>query len=413
MQKNFRQFHELTPRELEGYSEAIEYSVNFYKELFNIDLFICYGTLLGSVREKNFIMHDYDVDLSYISKNNNDESIAKESALILTKIINREIPNVTFYSGNLAQYKFHVKNEKGTFVIEIFLSFIKENKFYHYYTLSGQLDLKYILPLKKYSLNKFKFNGPNGYDEYLQSQYGKKWLVPDPNFEEDRTEINFKPFMNFLPQKNLGKWNTHYRKEENQNKSINHSAIEIKKYLKSESIVLDIGCGLGIESNYFSNFVTKVIGIDYSGVCINLAENKYLNNKKLNFEKISISNLTKFKKFNNQKLEFFDFIYCSNFLNSIDIANEFLLYSHIEKLLKPNGVWILEASIDLNNAKEISLKKNTTNRLISKQNLEKRLLSMGFSYKYLSTTKNFINSAAEETKTATTILEIRKAKIDN
>ena len=57
--------------------------INFFKINLNLKLHIHYGTLLGAVREHNFIAHDSDIDLAYISNYHIKKEVKKEIIKIM------------------------------------------------------------------------------------------------------------------------------------------------------------------------------------------------------------------------------------------------------------------------------------------------------------------------------------------
>ena len=342
--RKYKLFSERSSQSLDGYCEAIKYTESFFKRLFNIDIFICYGTLLGAIRANDFIPHDYDVDLSYVSQHDNLEDIALESSNILTKIMMGEIANVKFYSGNFAQYKFHVTNEHGKFIIEIFLSYFINNSFKHYYTIHDGFRIDDIFPYNKVRIRQHQFNAPYNIDRYLTSQYGVNWRVPDPNFIEDKNEINFKPFIPLLPQLHLAAWNKYYKINRKTKSDINHSALDLVKQNNSLGQLLDIGCGLGVESVYFGSHSKSVIGIDYSQHAIELASNYAQNSHNVQIQKLPLSALKSVTTFINNYKSSFNTIYCSNILNSINSATENILFYLIEACLSEEGTCLLEYS---------------------------------------------------------------------
>ena len=52
--------------------------IKFFKNKCNVYSYICYGTLLGAVRDKNVIDSDTDFDIAYISNYTETKDIKKE-----------------------------------------------------------------------------------------------------------------------------------------------------------------------------------------------------------------------------------------------------------------------------------------------------------------------------------------------
>lgn len=91
--------------------------------------------------------------------------------------------------------------------------------------------------------------------------------------------------------------------------------------------VLDLGCGYGVYSEYFRTIGADVVGIDGSVVMINMAKNKYPNNKYV------VCDFENRLPFDNNE---FDIVFCNQVL--MDIENISLLMSESRRILKDNGI---------------------------------------------------------------------------
>ena len=97
-------------------------------------------------------------------------------------------------------------------------------------------------------------------------------------------------------------------------------ALSMIKNLKVNSTLIDIGCGNGRDSLFFSQRKIKTVGIDQSKIAI---ENlKSFENKYLNFENLNILDL------NNKN---FDYGYCRFLFHSINEKEENFLLSWLKK----------------------------------------------------------------------------------
>ncbi len=101
---------------------------------------------------------------------------------------------------------------------------------------------------------------------------------------------------------------------------------------KSNCKFIDIGCGNGRDSLFFSKKKYNVTGIDISNKAIK--KNKIFENKYLNFLKFDIEK--------NKLNESFDIIYSRFFLHAISLNGEKKLLNLIKKISKKNTLVFFE-----------------------------------------------------------------------
>ncbi len=173
--------------------KAIE-NLRLAKEVFNelnIQYWLFYGTLLGAVRENDFILHDNDLDVGMYINDHKDELISKfkEKGFELKK---------TFGSKNEGlEYAL----ERNSIKLDIFF-FYKEkdyiwtsewycNKFVNFKILkklklvkAKLLKIKYpFIKTKEIKFKGEKFLIPSNSEECLEAHYGKDWKIPKHKFK--------------------------------------------------------------------------------------------------------------------------------------------------------------------------------------------------------------------------------------
>lgn len=153
-------------------SKEIKKFEQFFKETFDLDIYLIYGTLLGAIREKDFIAHDYDVDLAYLSKYNTKDDVLKEF-IYICKVLKDN--NILLKVKGTSQLHCKALSDKMTF--DVWTSFsVSKSKFY-LAPIKTLLKSKYILPLKTLTFRTLCFNIPNMPEELMDLLY-TDWKTP-------------------------------------------------------------------------------------------------------------------------------------------------------------------------------------------------------------------------------------------
>jgi phosphorylcholine metabolism protein LicD len=137
----------------------------FYKN--GINFFLLYGTVLGAIREKDFIEHDTDTDIGIFEKDR--EKLLKIIPILLEngfELIRTKAPDdlVTF-----------MKNDEyidiGIFRLE------KDNYRYQ----NNFISKKYLEELDVISFLEYDFFIPINIKKLLKEWYGSDWMIPYKN----------------------------------------------------------------------------------------------------------------------------------------------------------------------------------------------------------------------------------------
>ncbi|MEZ4856881.1 MAG: LicD family protein [Gelidibacter sp.] len=136
---------------------------------------LIYGTLLGAIRENNFIEHDEDIDLFVLEED-------KEDLLsILKEIIDLGF-EVVRYDGKLLSIIRHDE------YIDFYF-FRKTNFFYRKCEVGLVAKAKYLEKTKDYLFLGELFQVPIETEKFLIDLYGKNWRIPiknDPSMNHNR-----------------------------------------------------------------------------------------------------------------------------------------------------------------------------------------------------------------------------------
>lgn len=154
---------------------------------FDLAAFLCYGTLLGAVRDNGFIGHDVDFDCAYISRQKTGQAAAEELGEVAFELIDRG---------------FNVVPKRTCLAIKDDLSGGQKIDLYHLFRDdTGRLCFPFGIAgttatshsasssLRAVELAGHQVLIPTEAERLVETIYGSNWRTPNPGFrwEEDRT----------------------------------------------------------------------------------------------------------------------------------------------------------------------------------------------------------------------------------
>ena len=179
------------------------------------------------------------------------------------------------------------------------------------------MDSKYKVIKNSYG---FYQVSPTPSEEEITKFYAEEFYTGAyKNFNDSSLEVQMsdKEFFH-------GRWNDMYE-----------NFIEIKKKLKKDTSILDIGCGWGLALEYFKNKGMEGYGFDPAIEAVNYGKQKGLNLMHAGLQSMDV--------FNGKK---FDIITILNVLEHL--ADPTLALEQIKKILKDDGILLIDVPNEFN-----------------------------------------------------------------
>lgn len=170
-------------------------------------------------------------------------------------------------------------------------------------------------------------------------------------------------------------WNKYYK---NRNKIMPKSSFAefSKRYLQNEKSLIDIGCGDGRDSVFFSKQKIFTTGVDFSNLVIN--KNKNLENPYLNFEQLDLNEIQFYKKN-------FNYAYCRFLFHSINEEIENKLLNWFKQNI--SDLVFIETRVEEESG--INIEQNHFRRYFKEEVFKNKILNFGYKILYSQTSNNF------------------------
>lgn len=330
---------ELKKNVLSLYSEI----KGIFSDEFTLYLYACYGTLLGIVRDNDFILNDGNFDCAYLSNKRKKDEVVEEFKFIAKELINK--------GYTLKIFNTHIQVNKGdpNIAINIYCSWINdESKLLFSFKY---VDDELIIEENSFYTETFVLSGydiiiPRKSKNVLKQIYGEKWSITDYGFDWDLVDRK----VEFLTDNDINEiyWHQYYLNIDSQKPSTFCNLVN--DFITKKYLILDIGCGSARDSFGFAERGHYVIGVDQSEQAIKFANSlkRKKGLKNIEFFVASVSDSEKMsellkKTTNKAKQSQINIIYYSRFfLHTIDEETQKIFLKTISNYLQKGDLFVAE-----------------------------------------------------------------------
>lgn len=188
-------------------------------------------------------------------------------------------------------------------------------------------------------------------------------------------------------------WRKYYKKNYSPYKESDFAKF-VLQFLEKEKYLLELGCGNGRDSIFFSKNLINVLAVDQVSDEINFLNSNF-SNERIKFICDDFTNL--------EILDNFDYIYSRFTIHSITESEEDRVLKWVFKHLYKNGLFFIESrsinDIMYNNGTKLSINENFTDhyrRYMNKDKFISKLEHIGFKIRYSIEDKGLAVSEKED-----------------
>jgi hypothetical protein len=226
------------------------------------DAFFVYGTLLGAVREGNYIGHDMDFDSAFVSSESDPTRVGEELVEVASSLIQDGL-NVVALPTHL-----HVSDpaEPGLHI----------DLFHTYFDADGVLSFPFGVAGSRV-VRRDDWGGvrdidwpfgpgrvPDNAQQLVECLYGADWRQPKPGFHWPRDRVGAAEGRLTEAQRSKVYWTNFYARTSYSSGSTFFEFVNARP--DTPGTVIDIGCGDGRDSCAFGAAGRRVLGLDQSPI---------------------------------------------------------------------------------------------------------------------------------------------------
>jgi hypothetical protein len=231
-----------------------------------VEAFPAYGTLLGAIREQNFIGHDNDVDLGYVSRHTHPLDVIRES-FRLQRTLRAQGYAVDRYSA--AAFKVDVvEADGGVRGLDVFGGYFLDGRLYLMGEIGTPFQEDWIFPLGTCTLAGRTLPAPARPEKLLEATYGPSWQVPDPAFHFETPRTTYRRLNGWFRggRAMRNEWDRRFSMLREKMPAGRPSALAsyVAEQEPDLSRVVDVGAGRGVDALWFARTGVPTLGLDFA-----------------------------------------------------------------------------------------------------------------------------------------------------
>jgi hypothetical protein len=231
-----------------------------------VDAFPVYGTLLGAIREQDFIGHDSDVDLGYVSRHQHPLDVIRESYRLHRHLRERGF-SIDRYSA--AAFKVEVVEADGAVRgLDVFGGYFLNGSLYLMGEIGTPFMEEWVFPLGTCTFAGRTLPAPARPEKLLEATYGPNWRVPDPAYHFATPSTTSRRLNGWFRGTRVNRkvWDARYGQVRGKPPSKGPSALARHVLQEEGSLarVVDVGAGRGADTLWFARQGVPALALDYS-----------------------------------------------------------------------------------------------------------------------------------------------------
>ncbi len=235
-------------------------------ETAGVQPFLAYGTLLGAVRDGDFIGHDSDADLGYVSAHQHPAEAAMESFRLQRRLVGLGY-TIQRYSG--LAFKVVVKESDGSpRGLDVFGGFMREGHLYLMGEVGHPFERAWLEPRSEVRLAGRTFPAPAVPEHMLEAMYGPTWKVPDPAYKFETPVTTVRRLNGWFRGTRVGldaRWARQARGQGDDLADRGPSSFVqwVREQEPDVATAVELGCGTGRDALWLARQGIPTIGLDY------------------------------------------------------------------------------------------------------------------------------------------------------